>query len=493
MKHPAPIFSVSAPLPLLVERISENFSLWTKFIRIVARLRRLGTNNGSVISMGELRQAELVVWKKVQEEEYGSEIKSLLKKKPSVKKSSSIRRLRPQLKDGLLRVGGRLTHASVSESQTHPIILPAKSPLVRKMVVWTHEIHGHCGQNHLMAILRKKYWIVHGNSVARSVISKCFTCRRLSCKPINQLMADLPADRVCPGDPPFTNTGADCFGPFLVRHGRSRVKRWGAIFTCLTTRAIHLEVLDSMDQDSFVNAIRRFVARRGPVQRIWSDNGSNLIAADRELREALENFEPDEIAQTLSAKGIEWHFNPPHASHFGGVWERLIRSVRRALGATCLQQVTTDDTLLTLFCETESIVNGRPLTKVNDDPDSPAPLTPSMLLTLKGSAGPFTETDKKDLFVRRRWRHAQYLADQFWRRWVREYRPLLQERQKWSERRRDVHVGDIVLTLDERLPRGSWPLGRVVETIQDSDGRVRQAKVKTENGVYLRPVHKMCL
>ncbi|XP_068209134.1 uncharacterized protein [Palaemon carinicauda] len=152
-------------------------------------------------------------------------------------------------------------------------------------------------------------------------------------------MADLLSDRICPGDPPFTNTGADCFGPFFVKQGGSTVKSWGPIFSCLTVRANHLEVLSSMDQDSFVNVVRRFKARRGAVKGIWSDNGTNLVAADRELKEALQDFKKEEIAQTLAAKSIEWRFSPPHASHFGGVWKRLIHSVRRALSATCLQQV----------------------------------------------------------------------------------------------------------------------------------------------------------
>ncbi|XP_066953380.1 uncharacterized protein [Macrobrachium rosenbergii] len=154
-----------------------------------------------------------------------------------------------------------------------------------------------------------------------------------------------------------------------------------------------------MDQDSFINAVRRFVARRGPVKRIWSDNGTNIVAAEKELREALRKFDTDKITDALQTKGIDWSFNPPHASHFGGAWERLIRSIRRALNAACIGQVTTDDVLSTLFCEAEALINSRPLTKVTDDPDSPAALTPNMLLTLKGSPEPFTKTDPKDMYT----------------------------------------------------------------------------------------------
>ncbi|XP_068207524.1 uncharacterized protein [Palaemon carinicauda] len=239
--------------------------------------------------------------------------------------------------------------------------------------------------------------------------------------------------------------------------------------------------------------MERFVARRGPIKRMWSDNGTNIVATKRELREALQRFNEGEIRDTLLIRGIEWNFHPPHASHFGGVWERLIRSVRRALTAACLQKVTTDDTLRTLFCKVEAVVNSRPLTKINDDPDCPAPLTPNMILTLKGSPDRFTCTCKKDMYVKRRWRQAQFLADEFWRRWIQEYLPLLQERQKWSVPKRDINVGDVVLTLDERLPRGSWPLGKVMEVTRSADSRVRQALIMTENGEFRRPVQKLCL
>ena len=494
VKTAAPVFEVATRPPDLVERVAANLSTWPKFLRVVGRLRRLATRQGGpVITVSELRQAEDFVWKTVQTREYSKEMQLLASKEAKVRKGSRIASLRPYLQDGLLRMGGRLAQSTLGEHTKHPLILPGSTPEVEMLVRWVHEIHGHCGQDYLLAELRKRYWIVHGNAIVRSVIRKCVLCKRLACRPIEQQMAELPSDRICPGDPPFTHTGCDCFGPFLVRRGRSTVKRWGAIFTCLTSRAIHLEVLDSMDQDSFVNAVRRFVARRGPVRRMWSDNGTNLVAAERELREALQQLKPDELTQILATKGIEWTFNPPHASHFGGVWERLIRSVRRALGAACLEQVTTDDTLATLFCEAESIVNGRPLTKVTSDPGSASPLTPSMLLTLKGSSGPCTATRKEDVYAVRRWRQAQLLADTFWKRWVREYLPLLQERQKWTTRRRDLQIGDLVLTLDERSERGTWPMGRVLEVERDSDGRVRKAKVKTEKGVYLRPVQKLCM
>ncbi|ROT78831.1 hypothetical protein C7M84_002458 [Penaeus vannamei] len=258
-------------------------------------------------------------------------------------------------------------------------------------------------------------------------------------------------------------------------------------------KLMSIEVMDSMETDSFINALRRFTARRGPVKSIRSDNGTNLVGAEKVLRQELQLLDQTAICDTMSTRGISWCFNPPHASHFGGVWERQIRSIRRVLSGICYQQTLTDDSLHTLFCEVEAIINGRPLTRVTDDPDCLQPLTPSMLLNLKGSPGPVMNTDNKNLYARRRWKQVQYLADLFWKRWSKEYLPLLQERQKWNIKRRDVKKGDIVLALDERLPRGTWPLARVIEVMCDSDGHVRSAKLKTVSGEYIRPISKMCL
>ena len=428
----------------------------------------------------------------MQAQHYGSEVEALTKGQ-KIKRSSSIIRLRPILSAGLLRVGGRLERAKLDVDAQHPVILPAKYAAVKLLVRWIHEEHGHCGQNHLLAELRTRFWVVHGHAVARSVVSGCVECRRLSCRPAEQVMASLPEARLVHDLPPFAHTGSDCFGPFMVKQGRSTVKRWGAIFTCMASRAVHVEMLESMDTDAFLNALRRFLARRGPVMKIWTDNGTNLVATERELRESLQKLDKTKIENAMTMKSIEWNFNPPYASNFGGVWERLIRSVRRALRAACREQILTDDALMTLFCEAEAVVNSRPLTRVMDDPTCLRPLSPADLLTQKGSAGPVTATTEKDLYVRRRWRQVQFLADLFWRRWLQEYVPLLQERQRWHVRRRDLKPGDIVMILDEKLPRGTWPLGRVTEVLRSADNSVRSVKLRTENGSFHRPVNKLCV
>ena len=181
-------------------------------------------------------------------------------------------------------------------------------------------------------------------------------------------MADLPSARVTSDQPPFTCVGVDYFGPFLVRQKRSQVKRYGVIFTCLAMRAVHLEISHSLDTNSFILALRRLIARRGQVKEIRSDNGTNFVGGEKELCVMIESWNQAAIHQSLIQKGITWIFNPPSASHYGGVWERLIRSTRKIIGGLVKEQNLDDESLQTLMCEAESIINGRPLTTVSNDP-----------------------------------------------------------------------------------------------------------------------------
>jgi len=260
------------------------------------------------------------------------------------------------------------------------------------------------------------------------------------------------------------------------------VKRYGVLYTCLTTRAVHIEVAHSLDTDSFINSLRRFVARRGPPKEFRTDNGTNFVGGEKELCEAINAFNHQAIHATLLQKNIVWTFNPPAGSHHGGVWERCIRSTRKILNAILNKQTIYDETLSTLLCEVEMIINVRPLTKVSDDPRDLEALTPNHLLLLRpGTTLPPGVFNKDDTYSRCRWRQVQYLADVFWRRWVKEYLPTLQSRQKWVERKRNLQPNDIVLIADESTTRSDRPLARVLEVHRNNnDGLVRSVKVKCD-------------
>ena len=246
-------------------------------------------------------------------------------------------------------------------------------------------------------------------------------------------MSDLPEDRLETA-PPFTYCAVDYFGPFIVKDGRKELKRYGVLFTCMASRAIHLETSNSLDTDSFINALRRFISRRGPIRQLRSDQGTNFVGARKELAQALSEMDQERIKAKLLEEQCDWFsfkMNVPAASHMGGVWERQIRTVRSVLSSLLNNngRQLDDESLRTLMCEAEAIVNSRPLT-VNQisDPDSPSPLTPSQLLTMKSKVvlAPPGVFQPADVYCRKRWRRVQHLANEFWSRWRKEFLLSLQ-------------------------------------------------------------------
>ncbi|XP_041453667.1 uncharacterized protein LOC121406862 [Lytechinus variegatus] len=507
----------------VIEALIRRYSSWFCLKKAVVYMLRLrsylrwkaghkvnfeGSQMNHPLSLSEMKKAEEAVIHYVQKTYFKTEYeylegmpqiskendKSVKSKERKIRKSSSLSKLNPEMNEnGLICVGGRLQYSTLNEGFKHPLILPRKHHVVELLVRHFHELTGHSGQEYVLARLRERYWIIGGRSAVKEVLRKCFVCRRQSSQPMEQKMSDLPRERITPDKPPFTNVGVDCFGPFTVKQGRKDVKRYGCIFTCLVLRAIHIEVLHAMDTDSFINGLERFISRRGRPEVIWSDNGSNFVGAERELREGIKCWNQRQIHQFLLQREITWKFNPPTASHMGGAWERQIRTVRKVLGALMMQQSLHDEGLTTLMCKVEAIVNGRPLTVVSADRRDPEPLTPNHLLLIRPNAElPPGVFDQSDLYSRRRWRQVQYLADVFWRRWTKEYLPTLQHRQKWVKERRNLDVDDVVLVVDD-MPRNKWLLGRVVEIYPGKDKLVRSAKVKVVTGELTRPIHKLCL
>ena len=308
-------------------------------------------------------------------------------------------------------------------------------------------------------------------------------------------MADLPSERIEPNAPAFTNIGVDIFGLYTIKNYRSEIKRYGCIFTCLASRAAHIEKLNSLDMDSIVNGFRRFIAWRSVPAKVYSNNGTNIVSGEKEMRLAFRDLMQSSAFQGyLATRHIEWSFIPPASPHMGGVWERLVGLLKRVLVAVLRESRRLNDEVLeTVFCEIESIANGRPLTKLSDDPSDVTPLTPNHLLLLKqGAVLPPGRFNPSDIF-RRRWRQVQSIADQFWHKWVQLYLPELQKRVKWRDKNRNIYVGDLVMVMDENTPRHVWPLALVKGVNTSRDGLVRSVQVRTRISDLVRPITKLVL
>ena len=170
----------------------------------------------------------------------------------------------------------------------------------------------------MLAKLQERFWIPCANAMARKTMKSCIFCRRYQAKVEQQKMADLPQDRITPDEPPFTHVGVDYFGPIEVKRGRSQVKRYGVIFTCLVCRAVHLVIASDLNTGSCINALGRLICRRGPVTSIRSNCGTNFIVANRELQEALKKIVHSKI-QPMHYLGIKWSFNPPSGASWRSV------------------------------------------------------------------------------------------------------------------------------------------------------------------------------
>ncbi|XP_072021513.1 uncharacterized protein [Amphiura filiformis] len=440
---------------------------------------------------------------------------SAKRRNESIKKTSSLYRLDPFVdSDGLLRVGGRIRRAELAPELKHPVILPKGNHITTLLIRHYHEKVQHQGRGMTINALRASgYWITGASTAVSSVIHKCVKCRRLRSPCQQQKMSDLPEDRLEPV-PPFTYSAVDYFGPFMIKEGRSELKRYAVLFTCMSCRAIHIETANSLTTDSFINALRRLLAIRGPIRQLRSDCGTNFIGAKRELQEAWAKMDHEVIRNFLLKENcdfvIDFKMNVPASSHMGGVWERQIRTARNILTSMIDRDGTqlNDESLRTLLYEAAAIVNCRPLTTEYLNNAEQEPLTPNHLLTMKSRVvvPPFGKFEETDIYSRKRWRRVQLLAEEFWKRWKLEYLSSLQARSKWEQPCRDFQRGDIVILKEDDSPRNQWQIARIEETYPSEDGRVRKVKVKladkrcdakgkrTHSATYLdRPIHKLVL
>ena len=336
----------------------------------------------------------------------------------------------------------------------------------------------------MLCTLKQSVWILQGLQAVKKAISNCVHCQKLKKKACEQKMAPLPRMRTTT-TAPFYHCGIDVMGYFLVKmNGRANHKVYVAVFSCFETRAVHAEVILKLDADSAINAITRFNARRPGMNHMYSDRGTNFVAANSILSRELEEINK-KAAPALAKRKITWNFNPPHAPHRGGVWERVVGLFKKTLLGISKGDVLHFDTFVTAVVEAEGILNRRPLTHISTDPRDMEALTPNHLLCpaiLHKQEKPEVEAIKDAAVdARSAWRRAQARINSFWKDFKRDYLSMLHSRSKWRKTMDNLKVDDLVILVDDSNERNHWKMGRIITTT-GNDEHVRKVEILRSDG-----------
>ena len=475
-------------------------------LRFYGRLKRgrpHPENRGKRLTGEELQAAEHWLWSHSQSRSFPSERTALLKHKPTAP-CSRLRALNPIMgEDGLIRVGGRVHHSSLTPSQQYPVILDSKDSLLKTLFQHRHVSLGHCGPSLLLSSTGDRLHVMGARKLSRNICTQCIKCKRAAPRPVPQMMAGLPIERTTPSQPTFTNTGIDFAGPFTLKLGHVRrpvkIKAYICVFVCMSTKAVHLEVTSDLTTETFIPCLKRFIARRNCPTSIFSDSGPNFVGAHNKLNNVYKFLAEEKtesaINQYLLQHKITWNHSPARAPTFGGLWESAVKSMKRHLKRIMGTLMFTFEELNTIACEVEACLNSRPLLPMTShNQDGLCTLTAGHFLLLDAPRA-YPEDprmpEKRRLLTK--WNQCQYVVKHFWTRWSKEYLHTLQSRTKWQQGKPNICCGDIVIYKDEKSLANRWPLARVIRTYPGPDNRVRVIKIQTGTTIYKRPVTKVSL
>ncbi|UYV71205.1 hypothetical protein LAZ67_8002159 [Cordylochernes scorpioides] len=481
------------------------FSTFRKLSRVTAWLLRFIHNarhssdkiKHKELSSNELDNSIRTLIQIIQSSEFKTEIQCCIQSKvlPSNSKLLSINPFIDS--SGILRVGGRLRKSNLQFNEKHPIILP-HNHFVTELIVQQFPVeHLHSGLQLTLCAIRQKYWIPSGRILIKKLINRCMTCFKTKRQVSKQIMGDLPIHRIIPSSP-FSKTGIDFAGPFITKPNviRTKVtlKSYIALFICFSTKAIHLEIVSDLSTPAFLAAFRRFISRRGKPSDIFTDNATNFKGAKNILNNIHQLVKDSSIQSYVANEHITWHFIPPSAPNFGGIWEAGIKSLKYHLLRCLKSAVLNFEELNTLTSQIEACLNSRSLYPMSSDPNDFNPLTPGHFLIARPlTALPEPSYHPNDNYLTR-WKLIQKARDVFWQRWSREYLNNLQQRSKWKKPSSNLKVGDLVLVKDFPMPSMQWSLGRITKVSPGADGNVRVVELQTEKQHHLiRPISKIAL
>ena len=405
--------------------ILDRFSSYSKLLRIVAYCLRVlpgNTYTGS-LNAEEINKAEIRILKILQSIRFPEDIKRL-KHKLSMDRSK-FANLNPFLDENdLIRVGGRLQNSNLTFNQKHPILLPNRHSLTDRIIPETHETYFHAEIQTTLYLIRQKFWLSDGRNQVRKIVRTCMRCYRFDANSVEYKMANLPSARTR-ASIPFSHTGVDFCGPFFIkerkRRNRARIKVYVCIFVCMSVKAIHLEIISDLPSEGFLAALRRFIARRGLPEHIYSDNGTNFVGANNQLKELYILFNSEQhkeyINKFASDRRIIWHFIRPLSPHFGGLWESSVKIFKHPFKRVIGDSLFTFEELNTFVTEVKGILNSTPITTISSDPNDLLVLSPAHYLIGK-TIMTLPEGNMLSVPVNRlsTWQHISKVRQAFWSR-----------------------------------------------------------------------------
>lgn len=446
----------------------------------------------------EMSQALSLCIKLTQHDYYQAELVSLAKGQ-AIK--GALVHLSPFVAEsGLLSVGGRLRNAPLSSSSKHPTLIPRESHLATLIVDHFHIHSLHAGPQLVQSLVQKQYWIPNIKSLVRKRIFKCMRCFRLQAKPAAPFMGNLPKNRFEQGRP-FLRVALDMGGPYLLKDGNRRnspvIKAYIALFICMSTKCVHLELVTSLCTQACLAALDRFISRRGLPSHLISDNGTNYRGSARHISEvqAFLKSSQSHIHKFLADKNIAWSFHPPGAPNFAGLAEAGIKSTKFHLKRVLTDQALRYEEFYTLLVKVEATLNSRPLYALSSAPDDGFDyLSPGhFLIGAPLLARPDYDLTNENISPLQRWSLINQAFQSFWNRWSKEYLHTLIHRPKWTKQTVNFRIGDLVLITSENNPPLKWPLARVTAVHPGSDDIVRVVTLKTATGSLTRAVNKLVL
>ena len=392
------------------------------------------------------------------------------------------RKLGPSFKDGILLVGDRIANWLKENWNRYKFILmPYESRLMRLYIKNLHD-NDHGGIESTLAKLQCKFWVIGARQIIKAIKNKCVVCKRINAETVQQSMGQVISERLNPS-PPFYSTSCDLFGPLSIRDTvkrRTFGKAYGVIFTCLVTRAVYIDLSESYDTKGFLAVFRRFTMIRGYPKNMYSDQGSQIISASKELNNVMPILNLNEIAESGSECGTNWKFNKSaDAPWQNGCSEALIKSIKRALQISIGDSKFTFGEMQTILFEVANLLNERPIgIKPGVDIELGSYLCPNDLLLGRTSVKAPSVISVSDKGFKSRLEFMERIANSFWKKWQRDYFPTLIIRPKWHVDKRNVCIGDIVIVQDANSIRGQWRLAEVVSIESSRDDKVRDVTLR---------------